>query len=184
MRYSKHHKATTRQKILTSARQLFITQGFTTTTIEQIMSICNLTRGGFYAHFKSKSDLYHHAIGVEQPDDKRSVAGVSDLVDEYLADGDKLGVLINDMGLNEAEIKSTYTQYLKDLLQKWRRSNDEWDEDTLLSTAAMLIGASAIVKTTNEANLKAKLLQACKKRGAFPASLSPYGRDIFWDPSA
>ena len=62
MRYSRGHKHSTRQRILTSAARLFVSRGFEATSIDDIMRGCGLTRGGFYAHFKSKGDLYREAM--------------------------------------------------------------------------------------------------------------------------
>ena len=58
MPYSKEHKAKSRERILQSAYQLFATRGFNQVTIDEVMQDCSLTRGAFYAHFISKSDLY------------------------------------------------------------------------------------------------------------------------------
>ena len=65
MGYSKEHVAATRQRILHKANQLFRANGYANTSIDQIMEAANLTRGGFYAHFKSKEDLFAHAMEVD-----------------------------------------------------------------------------------------------------------------------
>lgn len=57
MSYSPEHKARTRARILESAAKLFKTRGFEGAGIDAIMADAGLTRGGFYAHFKSKDDL-------------------------------------------------------------------------------------------------------------------------------
>ena len=70
MRYGSEHKSRTRQRILASAAKLFAARGFAGVSIEDLMRDCGLTRGGFYAHFKSKAVLYREATGHhfdEQP---------------------------------------------------------------------------------------------------------------------
>ena len=63
MPLNKQHKAQTRARILESAQNLFKSQGYKNTGIDQIMSGAGLTRGGFYAHFKSKNDLIAASLG-------------------------------------------------------------------------------------------------------------------------
>ena len=58
MPYSPDHKSKTRQKIIRSAARLFKTVGYENVTIDQVMADAGLTRGGFYAHFRNKEDLF------------------------------------------------------------------------------------------------------------------------------
>ena len=62
MPLSKHHKMTSREKILSSAIKLFSTKGFDHVSIDELMTEAGLTRGAFYAHFKSKQAVYSEAI--------------------------------------------------------------------------------------------------------------------------
>jgi TetR/AcrR family transcriptional repressor of nem operon len=62
MRYRAEHKEETRERIILSARRLFNRRGFAEVTIDDIMEHAGLTRGGFYRHFKSKGQLYGHAV--------------------------------------------------------------------------------------------------------------------------
>ncbi|HEY9081069.1 TetR/AcrR family transcriptional regulator [Magnetovibrio sp.] len=61
MGYPPEHKPQTRQRIVESARYLWKAHGYANVTINQIMKDAGLTRGGFYAHFKSKDDLFAEA---------------------------------------------------------------------------------------------------------------------------
>lgn len=58
MPYSPDHKSKTRIRILNAATALFKKNGFETVTIDHVMAAAGLTRGGFYAHFKNKEDLF------------------------------------------------------------------------------------------------------------------------------
>lgn len=51
-----------RKKIVRSARKLFNRSGFDNVSIDQIMADADLTRGGFYSYFNSKSDLYAEVL--------------------------------------------------------------------------------------------------------------------------
>jgi len=62
MPYSPERKRDTREKILESARRLFNRKGYSSVSIEEIMSDAGLTHGGFYRHFSSKGELYAAAV--------------------------------------------------------------------------------------------------------------------------
>ncbi|HJQ61135.1 MAG TPA: helix-turn-helix domain-containing protein [Vineibacter sp.] len=58
MPLSAAHKARTRAAILEAAARLFRRHGYEATGIDDIMAEAGLTRGGFYAHFRSKEALF------------------------------------------------------------------------------------------------------------------------------
>ena len=62
MPYPQGHRDTTKTKIVRSAQRLFNVNGFESVSIDQIMQAADLTRGGFYRYFASKSDLYAEAM--------------------------------------------------------------------------------------------------------------------------
>src|ERR1700704_1176038 len=62
MPYTAEHKQATRERILESARRLFNDKGFAEVSIDEVMDKAGLTRGGFYRHFRDKSELYAEAV--------------------------------------------------------------------------------------------------------------------------
>ncbi len=62
MPYPAGHRDTVRKQIVDSARKLFNRHGFESVSVQQIMAGANLTHGGFYSYFKSKSDLYAEVL--------------------------------------------------------------------------------------------------------------------------
>ena len=65
MRYAASHKQETRERILDKAGALAKAKGFGTTGVDALMAAAGLTAGGFYAHFKSKSELLSALIDRE-----------------------------------------------------------------------------------------------------------------------
>src|SRR5215475_478611 len=63
MPYAAGHRVAVRRRIVDSARRLFNRYGFDNVSIGQIMAGANLTHGGFYSYFKSKSELYAEVLG-------------------------------------------------------------------------------------------------------------------------
>lgn len=64
MPYAPDHKQKTRKRILRAASRLFKARGFDNVTIDQVMAEAGLTRGGFYAHFRNKEDLFVATVGT------------------------------------------------------------------------------------------------------------------------
>lgn len=51
-----------KDKIIHEALRLYSLKGFLGTTIDDILRATNSSKGGFYNHFKSKEDLFHHVL--------------------------------------------------------------------------------------------------------------------------
>jgi len=47
----------TRQRLLDAAQRSVLEKGFSATSIEELIAECGLTKGGFFYHFKDKTDL-------------------------------------------------------------------------------------------------------------------------------
>ncbi|HET9472223.1 MAG TPA: helix-turn-helix domain-containing protein [Usitatibacter sp.] len=60
--YPRGHRAETRKRIVDSARRLFNREGFENVSVRRIMEGADLTHGGFYSYFPSKSALYAEAL--------------------------------------------------------------------------------------------------------------------------
>jgi TetR/AcrR family transcriptional repressor of nem operon len=62
MPYSEDHKKRTRRRIVHAASRLFRRRGYRRTSVDALMADAGLTRGGFYAHFRGKSELFAEAL--------------------------------------------------------------------------------------------------------------------------
>ncbi|HYM33999.1 MAG TPA: TetR family transcriptional regulator [Steroidobacteraceae bacterium] len=180
MRYSKEHKHETKRRILQSAYRLFTAKGFDGTSIEAIMSACDLTRGGFYAHFKSKSQLYREAMKLAAarklapPPAFNESAWLDAMFKGYLdaesarndASRNRWTFLVTDVASNNPEVRAAYADAFKAMSEKITgRMAGQFgcSEELILSVMAMTIGAAAIARAVDDADLKAKLLTACRK---------------------
>lgn len=202
MRYSKEHKTNTRNRIVESAYRLFTAKGYAATSIDEIMHECGLTRGGFYAHFRSKSELYHEAISYAASRGELSgrVAAttvdddgwIESILDEFLngrpAAGDdrasRLAFFATDAASRESEVRSAYTKAFKSVTEiiLRRTSAQSCSEESILSTTAMIIGTLVIAQTTDDMALRAKLVVSCKENAkALLGETNCYPRlSFFW----
>jgi AcrR family transcriptional regulator len=61
----------TRENILGVAEQIILQKGFSGTSIDEIIAAANITKGGFFYHFKGKEDLARQLmLRYQQADDK------------------------------------------------------------------------------------------------------------------
>lgn len=92
MRYSEHHKAQTHGQIVERAAAEFRLHGFEGIGIAKIMSLLNLTHGGFYAHFKDKEDLIDQSLEFAMNQSIAMISkalesgGVETLISYYLSE--------------------------------------------------------------------------------------------------
>ena len=183
MPYSQSHKQKSRQRILQSAVKLFTHRGFEQTSIDEVMADAGLTRGAFYAHFRSKQDLYAQAIAntglfsflvksrQDVVDEKEWLAKVikAYLHRKHVTDTElpcPLAFLATDVALREPEARRAYTQVyqaMNKLLQRSTRAYAPCDSDTVMAVTAMMIGGVAIARTVDEGSLRNQLLKSCRK---------------------
>ena len=124
MPYPKDRKAQSQQKILDSARDLFLRYGFERVSISQIMKLARMTHGAFYAHFESKEALFsasfldtlRDARGPRLAKAPFTVKHLMSLITDYLNLRELSGqakpgpetVLVNEIGSSNPQIRELY----------------------------------------------------------------------------
>lgn len=183
MPYSKQHKASTRERILASAIELFSRLGYDNVTIDGLMQHAKLTRGAFYAHFDSKSDVYLNAIGAAGQNAyvfKNLVQGLSgpDMVKAFIKgylhqahveqrfSPCPLAFMVTDVANHEPKVRQAYTRVYEafaKLLQKNIDNGDQADDESAsiaYAVSAMMIGSVAIGRALDNTSLRRKLLRS------------------------
>lgn len=176
MPYAKDHKLRTRRRILKSARTLFSRKGFEAVSIDDIMENCRLSRGGFYAHFRNKAELYAEAMknisattSVPGEPDESAPPDIFTRLTAYLHDADKASrehlawtFLGFDVASPEPEVRGIYQDVLQKINQQLRLEQTGQDKDAALAGSALAIGAIALALTLDSKELKQALHRACK----------------------
>lgn len=175
MAYSKQHIALVRSRILDEANQLFRRQGYFNTSIDQIMESANLTRGGFYAHFKSKEDLFTQAMRRDlnftlalrdQAEKVESPQAAAYSALQYYLDKENiqrvgnactLVSLTSEIARMKAATRKAYTGSLVQLLDELAGllGGEEKAVDCLISA----VGALSIARAVTDSELAEKLLE-------------------------
>jgi len=168
------HKEQSKDKILTSAAMLFTHHGFDKISIDQVMEKAELTRGAFYSHFSSKSDLYAQAINkaaqvaYQRTPDNETVQ-MAEYAQFYLSPAHRddnlqqpcpLAFLVSDINQKNEQVKSTYTKTFKRFIKLAEQSIT--DRQQALQSAALMIGGLAIARALNEEPLSDELLKSCQ----------------------
>ena len=173
MPYPPEHRDETRTKIVRSAQRLFNKHGFESVSIDDIMAAADLTRGGFYRYFESKSDLYAEAMecfftnpecgnrweGV-QVDPSRGELGAQ-IIRAYLSrqhyqdieDSCPMVALVGDVARTGPVVKKAYENALNAMinhLQKDAGDKGQPDRSTALAIAALCIGGMIIARASDE----------------------------------
>ena len=183
MPYSQEHKAKSRAKIIEAARILFNRHGFHEVTIDVIMKQAGLTRGGFYAHFKNKEELFGLAIqsflhgrGARW----RNEAGVDlsqldpqmarHMIDGYLSakhladiDGQcPMIALPSDVARAGDDTQDAYQELLKAMIWLFERNLPEGENarPTALSLAAICVGGMVLARALPNSELAHEVRQA------------------------
>lgn len=192
MPYPEGHRDETRARIIRSAQRLFNTHGFEGVSIDQIMAAADMTRGGFYRYFGSKSDLYAEAMdcfftnpecgnrweGVEVDPAKGPVG--PQIVRAYLSrqhfqdieDSCPMVALPGDVARSGANAKRAYENALKAMIEHLQSDTPRTgkpDREAALAIAALCIGGMVIARASDD------IAVADEVRGAALASALALG---------
>lgn len=172
MPWNAQHKAASRERILASAAKLFTHSGFDSVSIDDVMKDAGLTRGAFYAHFKSKSDVYNQAILTgaalaRQFLCNNPTASVTEFAEHYLRIGNSeadgkycpLAFLVTDICHREKNIKTTYTRVLKGYQEVLVSLG--LPKDDAVTASVILIGGLALSRTVTDKAIKQNIIDKC-----------------------
>lgn len=177
MPYAKNHKAKSKDRILSSAIELFARYGFERVSIGEIMNQAKLTHGAFYSHFESKEALFKASFmetikrsrAAKLMKGPLSLKHLTELVSNYwnlreletkIAPGPEV-VLFNEVHSKNTDIKKLFeTSYfdLKKMIEvrlialgKIKKVTVPSDKELISEKAriilSVLIGAVALAKT-------------------------------------
>lgn len=192
MPYTPEHKQQSKHKILDSAYKLFTQKGFEHVSIDELMADAGLTRGAFYAHFKSKSELYaesmRSAAKISQATQLLKSPGDSSLITlirGYLSrahvkqetDACPLAFLATDVATRDEQVKSTYTSVFNQLVTLLERrlseSESQSQRSRALALTALLIGGVAVGRALDDADSVKELLLSCQELALELAEMPP-----------
>lgn len=87
-------RAVTRERLLTTAEDVFFTHGYGATSVDAVAAAAGFTTGAIYSNFGGKADLF---LAVLERVAERDLAAMRAAVDQASSDDEVLGVLANAM---------------------------------------------------------------------------------------
>ncbi|XXF81093.1 TetR/AcrR family transcriptional regulator [Myxococcaceae bacterium GXIMD 01537] len=185
MGHPPEQKQATHERILEAAGKLFRQQGFSATSVENVMRAAGLTVGGFYAHFSSKQALLVESLarimsrrreewfqGIE---DLRGAEWLSHVVRRYLSRTHRdaevpycpLPAVLSDVVRGEPEVKETLAREV-DLMVQGIAANLSGDErasarERALAAYALCIGTMTLARAASGTPLSDELITAARR---------------------
>ncbi len=198
MRYPPTHKLATRRRILEAAGQAFREHGVAETGVDEVMRRAGLTHGGFYAHFRDKTELVAEActaaFEAAVPNLDRIAAQPTRaararlLIDSYLAprhrDNRGSGCVIVAVGADAARLRGpvrvgysrAFAQHLDRLCAALRLSRDpERNRDRVTHLMSSLVGALLFARATDDPVRSDAILHSMRRilRAEFSTQMEP-----------
>ena len=169
------HSARVRAEIFQHAARLFRLRGYAGTNIDDIMLAAGLTRGAFYAHFKSKDDLFAEVIGAGHGLLVRMRAGdgkVGGVIDGYLAKDVHatlrdctLAALAGDVARAPLPAQLAYANVLHGLIGEMARGRGRKLDADATAAAILAVGGLSLAQASGDRRLSDWLLR-CARRAA------------------
>lgn len=175
-------KTASRKKILISAYELFATRGYETVTLDDVMINCGMTRGGFYAHFTNKAELYREAIKYAFANSKLATSHTSkvseqeklmDILNGYLSmehlQGKKacpLAFLATDIAVRDRKTRKVFAEAYINVNQRvwdYAKTFTDLDEEDILSLTALIVGTVALARSMDNHCLSERMLNAARR---------------------
>lgn len=201
MRYPPAHKLATRRRILDAASQAFRERGVAETGVDEVMRRAGLTHGGFYAHFRDKTELIAEACAAAfdaaVPNLERiarqatPAARARMLIDSYLSsrhrDNRGSGCLVVAVGADMARLKGAartgyargFTQHLERLGAALRLSEDARENrERVTHLMSSLVGALLFARAIDDPAHSESILHSMRRllRAEYCAQTGRSGR--------
>lgn len=180
MRYAKGQKASSHERILKVAAKRFRSHGIAAAGMTGIMTEAGLTNGGFYSHFRSKSELVRE--GLERVLDEQlqslveadAVPGeLSKLIRSYLSsahrDRPEIGCLsaavLPEISRQPRAVRKAYTIRVREIIKQVARLLPEnstlaASQEAAIGIYAVLVGAVQLARAVDDRALSDAILAA------------------------
>jgi TetR/AcrR family transcriptional regulator, transcriptional repressor for nem operon len=167
------HTARVRAEIFGHAARLFRLRGYAGTNIDDIMLAAGLTRGSFYAHFKSKEELFALVVGSGQGllwKLRSADAQVLAVLDAYLAKEElaasaqdcTLAALPGDVARAALPAQLAYANVLHAVIGEMARGRRRKLDADATAAAILAIGALSLARASGDRRLSDWLLRCAR----------------------
>ncbi len=178
MRPTKEQAKENKRRILETAARLFRENGIHAVGVDAVMSGAGLTHGGFYGHFKSKSDLAEQALADAMQKSLESELGtmtLSDFAEAYLSaehrDHAGAGCAVAALGPELARLppqeRTAATDYVRALIARieelQERNGGPRDRKKAIAELSGLLGALIMARLVNDPALSDEIMASTRE---------------------
>lgn len=180
MGHSQADKARSRERILEQAAGQVREMGLESVSVSKLMSSANLTHGGFYGHFASRSDLLLHALERALDDGRAAFEAkngkgphdYSVTVRGYLsrkhrdarASGCAIAALAGDVARADEASREAMSSRIEQFTANLGASMNQEDADKALFAVSALIGALVVSRVMVDEKRSDAVLAAAKRQ--------------------
>lgn len=179
MGHSQASKADTYGRILAMASKTVREDGLESLSVNKLMQSVNLTHGGFYGHFSSRSDLLAKALerALEDGDAAGRAAADPDRPDYYAAkirtylsrahrdsrkSGCAIAALAGDVARSDAATRAVMEHRVEKLIERLANSLDQKDDSAAMVALSAAIGAITLARVMTNEKRSDALLRAVR----------------------
>lgn len=180
MGHSQADKTRSREKILAQAATQIRESGLESVSIGKLMKSADLTHGGFYGHFASRSELLVQALeralsdgqGAFEATRARTEPSYSDTVRGYLsrkhrdsrASGCAMAALSGDVARAHREIRAPMSEHIEGFVDAIAQAMETDDRDKATFVVSALIGALIVSRVVVDPLRSDAVLTAVKRK--------------------
>lgn len=181
MGHSQAEKSQNHERILEAAARQIRQCGLESLSVGKLMQAVNLTHGGFYGHFASRSDLLAQALKRALADGERGhqvAAAKSEhlrtftgFVRSYLSrahrdsrdSGCAIAALVSDVGRADDSARAVMEGHIEDYISGAARGLGGVEEEQAMVAVSAMIGALALSRVMTDKKRSDSLLKAVRE---------------------
>ncbi|WP_269507628.1 TetR/AcrR family transcriptional regulator [Burkholderia sp. IMCC1007] len=180
MGHSQADKARSRERILSQAAEQIRNGGLESVSVGKLMRSANLTHGGFYGHFASRSELLAHALERAMEDGKAAFEanrgnGTPDYektVRSYLSrphrdsrtTGCAIAALAGDVARADEPVRETMSTHIEQFIDRIDHALGSDDPDKAIFAVSAMIGALVVSRVMADEKRSDAVLAAAKRQ--------------------
>lgn len=179
MGHSQAEKALNRERILQEAARQVRDTGLESVSVGRLMRSVNLTHGGFYGHFASRSELLAHALerALEEGEaaaraarDPSRPASYATMVRSYLSrahrdarsTGCAIAALASDVSRADEASRRVMEAHLEEFVAKIAQALHAEDDEQALFAASAMVGGLLLSRVITDPKRSDQLLRAVR----------------------
>ncbi|HEX3141824.1 MAG TPA: TetR/AcrR family transcriptional regulator [Rhizobacter sp.] len=173
MGHSQANKANSRERILQQAAQQIREHGLESLSVNKLMRSVELTHGGFYGHFASRSDLLAEALESALADSQLKARSFGPMVRSYLSrshrDDPGTGCAIASLAPDAAradesvrDVMSRHVEGFVTIVANALALEEGADDEALVAVSAM-VGALALSRVLTDPKRSDAMLRAVRQ---------------------